>query len=633
MLPKFWHLLQRTRAAYREGGIPIVGRRLRRWLEHRLARRFPSQAYQNWIADNTPSPEELRQQSEWPKNRSDKTQFSLVCPLFQTPVSVLKQLVESVQNQSYPYWELCLTLCEQEAPELHTAVGQLAQSDPRIRVIRLTENRGISENTNAAISEARGQWIGFIDHDDLLAPQALYAVAHHLEQDPECDLIYSDEDLLSADGKLRKTPVLKPDWSPEMLLTFNYICHFAVVRKELVKEIGGLRAEYDGAQDWDLLLRAAELTTRIAHIPEILYHWRELPTSTAATVEAKPYVIEAQKAALKDCLNRRGIPAEVKPANYGHYRMQWNIEHLPLVSIIIPSRDQPQLICRAVAGLLEHTSYQNIEIVIVDNGSSDPEVLNQYQKWQSRSQIRVVNFPKPFNYSAACNRGAAVASGEYLLFLNNDVEILHEDWLHELVGWGRLPGVGIVSGHLSYPNRNTQHAGIVLGLFGLAGHLFHQSEPETFTPFGLAEWTRNVTAVTGACQLISRDLFETLEGFDEKYTLLYSDIDLCLKARCLGLRIVYTPYCRLVHHECSTRPARENLKDAEYFAERLEKWNITGDPYFHPALSAYATEPQLRTKTGLNTSANLAAQLSQHFKTAIKRNGQTTSSIQTRPAA
>ncbi len=633
MFFRFPHLLRRARAAYGEGGLGVVRRRFRRWLEHRLAQRFPSRSYKRWIAGHSPSPAELRRQRDWSESLPDPIRISLVCPLHRTPAAIFQQTLASVQNQSYPFWELCLTLAEEDTPELRAAVREAAERDSRIRVIALVENRGISGNTNAALAAATGSWIGFLDHDDLLAPQALYAVAYHLTENPNCDLVYSDEDLLSAGGKFRKTPVLKPDWSPEMLLHFNYICHFVVVRKTLVEQAGGLRAEYDGAQDWDFLLRVTELTDRIAHLPEILYHWRELPTSTAAHVDAKPYVIEAQQAALKDCFQRRGIEADVQAARYGHYRPEWRIDAAPLVSIIIPSRDQPRLIRRAVAGILDNTRYLNTEIVIVDNGSTDPDVLGYYREWQSRGQIRVVDFPVAFNYSAACNRGAAAARGEYLLFLNNDVEILRDDWLDELVGWGQQPGVGMVGGHLIYPDGRTQHAGIVLGLFGLAGHAFYQSEPETFSPFGLAEWTRNVSAVTGACQLISRDLFESLGGFDENYKLLYSDIDLCLKVRNRGRRIVYTPYCRLVHHECSTRPPRENAEDAQYFARQLEKWNAAGDPYYHPALSAHSVVPQLVTTTGSNVAANLAVQISRHVPNMIPENAQADTSSLLRRAA
>ena len=597
--------------AYQEGGIKLLGQRFHRWWDHQQGRVLRSKDYQRWINENAFSPAELASQREWANSRSSRQLISLVCPLHRTPIEVLEQTVQSVLEQTYPYWELCLTISREDSFELRKKVLEFADQDSRIQLIPLEKNQGISANTNAAVNVASGEWVGFLDHDDLLAPNALCAMAQHLDRNPKCDLIYTDEDVISANGRFRRSPMLKPDWSPEMLLHFNYICHFVVTRKTLIQKVGGLRPCTDGAQDWDLLLRITELSNRIHHIPHILYHWRTSKSSTAGHLEAKPYVAMAQETVLRDCFERRGIVADVERKRFGHFRPKWKPINEPLVSIIIPNRNQPKLIQQIVDGILYETAYQNAEIIIVDNQSTDPLVLKLYKAWQRRNPLKVANFPEPFNYSRACNLGAAKAKGEYLLFLNNDVEVIDPDWLSELLGWGMQPDVGIVGGHLIYPNGCTQHAGVVLGLYELAGHMFAGSPPETTSPIGRAEWTRNVSAVTGACQLVKRSLFESIGGYDEQYHLVYSDVDLCLRIRDQGLRVVYTPHCKLIHHECATRKPGNNPADARRFARTLVRVGITNDPYYHHALSAHSRCPQLKPKGTRNVGGNLTERLKQ----------------------
>ncbi len=608
-MSQFVKLVQRAKAAYREGGATLFLSRFKRWARHQYARWLPSNAYQNWIREHEPTSDDLQKQREWSASVPEPRRFSILCPLHNTPIAILEDTMTSVLNQTYSHWELCLTLSQQEPREFQDKVLELSKKDQRIRVIPISKNNGISANTNTALAAARGEWVAFLDHDDRLAPNALYAVAQEIAEHPKVDVIYSDEDLLATNGKYRKTPVLKPGWSPEMLLHFNYICHFVALKTSLVREVGGLRPQYDGAQDWDLLLRISEHTNQIQHIPQILYHWREHRTSTASNLSAKPYVVKAQQQVLEDCYQRRGMNAEVVQVRDGHFRPKWKVAKDTFVSIIIPSRNQLGLLRPLVQGLLEKTEHKSTEIIIVDNNSSDPSVLKYYEELTAQPQVKVVDYHKPFNYSAACNCGARTASGEYLLFLNNDMEILRDDWLSELLGWGKQAGVGMVGTHLVYPNGRTQHAGIVLGLYHLVGHIFHQSPPETPSPFGLAEWTRNVSAVTGACQLVPRELFNSLGGYDENYTLLYSDIEMCLRVQRTGLRVVYTPHAKLIHHECTTRPPTENAEDARRFAQLLTQEQIYRDPYYHPALTATSTVPQLRPVSALNIEQNLARQI------------------------
>lgn len=604
-------LFHRAIAACHEGGVRLLARRFRRWWDHQWASYRPSKAYQRWISENTPSQAELREQRAWSRALQNPTRITLVCPLYHTPIEILKQTIQSVQQQTYPHWQLCLAVSEQESPDLWRTVDQLVAADPRIQVVPLKENQGIAASTNAAITAANADWVGFLDHDDLLAPHALYSVANYLGDHPECDLVYTDEDLLSANGGFRKSPMLKPGWSPEMLLSFNYICHFVVMQKALLQKVGGLRAAYDGAQDWDLLLRVAEQTEEIHHLPQILYHWRESRGSTAGQSGAKPYIAKAQEAVHCDCLTRRQIAAKPAQNRLGHFRLDWDSILDVRVSIIIPNRNQPHLIRKVVEGVLYETAYQNTEIIIVDNQSTDPEVLRLYKKWQADKRVQVLAFEECFNYSKACNRGAAVATGEFLLFLNNDVHVIDPNWLSELLGWARQPGVGVVGGHLIYPDGRTQHAGIALGLYELAGHMFSAAPPETTSPFGMAEWLRNVSAVTGACQLIRHSLFESLAGYDEGFRIVYSDLDLCLRASLLGHRIVYTPYSRLIHHECSTREPGNNLADARRFAHRLLSYGVQTDRYYHQALSAFARCPQFKSQLSPNVAGNLLEQVQQ----------------------
>jgi GT2 family glycosyltransferase len=568
------------------------------------------------MAENAPTLAELSEQRALSLAQNNPRRISIVCPVYNTPTEILKQTIQSVEQQTYPHWELCLAVSERESAELWRMLNRLADSDPRIRVVPLKENQGIAESTNAAINASLGDWVAFLDHDDLLAPHALYLVADHLNQHPECDLVYTDEDLLSFNGRICKSPTLKPDWSPEMLLAFNYICHFVVIRRKLIEKAGGLRPEYDGAQDRDLLLRIAEQTVEIHHIPEILYHWRESKSSTAGRLCAKSYVAVAQEAVLQDCLVRRGIEATVSRTRFGHYRMHWCETEDICVSIVIPNRNQPNLIRKAVEGVLYRTRHKNTEIIIVDNQSSDPEVLKLYENWEAKGQIKVVDYGEPFNYSKACNLGAARASGEFLLFLNNDIQVLQYDWLTELLGWAKQPGVGVVGGHLLYPDGRTQHAGIVLGLFELAGHVFSGALPEAVSPFGMAEWLRNVSAATGACQLVKRSLFESLGGYDEEYQIVYSDIEFCLRASAEGYRTVCTPHCRLIHHECSTRRPGNNHADAKRFAQMLLLRGVAKDRYYHQALSAFGRCPQFKSGNSRNVADNLCEQIEKLVESA-----------------
>lgn len=580
---------RRTCGVIQAEGPAGLPRAVRRWLLRRrgampLPPRGSPDDYQHWIEFHEPTSEALNLQRSWSETHA-VTRFSLITPLYRTPRAWLEELVQSLSEQTYPHWELCLAVADDEPAALRRLVARMAQADSRLKVARIRTNQGISRSSNAALSVAAGEFVGLLDHDDVLAPFALYEMARALEAHPECDLIYSDEDKLSADGHERSLPVLKPDFSPEMLLGHNYLCHFAVLRRSLVEQVGGFRPQYDGAQDWDLFLRIAERTQKIHHIPACLYHWRAAPTSTASTLDAKPDAMDTQRRVIEDHFARQGILAQARLAPNGTFRVTWPLAAAPRVTVIIPNRDKPQLIKRCMAGLLEGTEYPHLEIVIVDNGSTDPTTLEYYQDLRDRNAATIVPFPQSFNYSAMCNAGARAAQGELLLFLNNDTEVLHADWLMEMVRWGTRPGMGVIGAKLLFPEGTLQHAGMVLGVQGLCGHVFHRAIEGNGMSWGGSEWYRNLLAVTGACQLISRPVFEQIGGFDESYRVGYSDVVLCLEAWRAGYRNLYTPYARLIHHECSTRERVDPAEDGRRFAQYLRDIGLEHDPYYNEQLA------------------------------------------------
>lgn len=559
----------------------IAGLRPGRWLGG-------SASEAAWLAAHDPEPRELAEQRRWTPASRPAPVLSLLVPLYHTRREWLVELVESVRAQTYRGWELCLAVADDEDPALVRRVHDLAALDPRIRPVRLASNRGISAATNAALAEASGNYVAFVDHDDRLAPDALYEVARLLDRQPETDVVYSDEDYLSANGQRRYRPRLKPAWSPELLAGYNYVGHLLVVRRRLVLDLGGLRGECDGAQDWDLVLRLAEHTDRVGHVPRVLYHWRAVPGSSALEHAAKPWALAAQRRAVGDHFARRGLAPRVEPQPSGVQRVSWPLAQRPLVSLIVPTRDQLRHVRRLVSDLSERTEYAPLEILLVDTGTSDPAVRALYEDWQRRLPLRVLDCPGPFNFSRACNQGAAAARGEILGFLNNDLEARDPEWLTELVRWAQLPEIGLVGAQLDYPGGGIQHAGVAIGGRTLGWHLFRHLRAETWTPLGPSHTYRNVSALTGACQVLRREVFEELGGYDEAFELCYSDFALALSAERAGYRNLVTPYARLVHHECATRrplDAREQ-RDAVRFAALLTAWNAWEDRYYPQALTA-----------------------------------------------
>lgn len=507
---------------------------------------------------------------------------SIILPVHNTDPEHLRKSVESVLNQYYPNWELCVCDDASSAPHVRELLKRYLATDSRIKVAFSESNTGIASASNRAVGMATGEFIGLLDHDDELTPDALYEVAATL-QETAADLIYSDEDRLDEEGR-REQPALKPAWSPDLLLSSMYIGHFCVYRRSVVDRIGGFRAGVDGSQDYDLALRFTEETSKIAHIPKILYHWRKVSYSASAPSVARDSVTEAGRRALIDALSRRKIEAEVESENvYGSYRVRRKITPGELVSIIIPTRDGVGHLRRCIAGIESRTDYRPYEVLIVDNGSQSSAMLDYLR----RSTHRVLRLDHPFNFSHLNNIAAQKANGKYLLFLNDDTEVINAEWMTALVEQAARPEVGAAGAKLLYPDGRIQHAGIILGAGGAASHA-HRGV-DGFGDAGYLNYPsaiRNYNAVTGACLMIRRDVFLGAGGFDEdSFAVSYNDVDLCLRLRKQGYLIVYTPYAILYHSESATRGQHRYPKEEASLQARWRN-ELMMDCYYNPNLSA-----------------------------------------------
>ena len=552
----------------------------------------PIDPYQTWIAANEPGPQELRAQRAESSHLDYRPLISVITPVYSPPAHILRATVESVQNQTYDNWQLCLVDGGSEGTAIRQLLAELAEREPRVVVKFLDHNLGIAGNSNQAAQLASGEFLALLDHDDLLAPNALFEVVRLLNTDPAADLIYFDEDKLTEDGTTRLEPFFKPGWSPEMLLSANYLMH-SVIRRRLFQELGGFAPNTDGAQDWDLMLRCTERTSAIAHIPKVLYHWRQAAGSTAGRQFAKPYVFERQQRCVAEHLQRQGIAGTTTRLDrQGVLRVLWPARG-SIVSIIIPTKDKVELLRPCLDSLLELTAYRNFEVVLVDTGSREEQTRTYYAHLSTDPRVRIVDYPGKFNYSAANNFGAKHASGELLLFLNNDIEVLDADWLEELVRWAELPEIGVVGAKLLYPDGSIQHAGVIIGMEGHASHLFWGAREGYSGLFGSVEWYRDYLAVTGACMMMRRALFDEVGGFDEQYELAFSDVEICVRIASRQYRNLYTPFARLRHHEGGSRGQHIPANDLLRGYQHLRRFVEAGDPYFNPNLSYLSRLPML----------------------------------------
>ncbi|MCI0413975.1 glycosyltransferase [bacterium] len=555
-----------------------------------------------------PDNEELNRQSqEWLQWHNPPV-LNLVTAVYSPPLSIFQETVRSVLNQTYGNWFWNIVDAS-ETDAIWTYLKEESKNDNRIRIHRLNGNQGISGNTNVALEQASGEFIVMLDHDDTLAKHALYEVANVIHKNPEIDFLYSDADKLDVRGQ-RCQPLFKPDWSPEMMLCCNLMNQLSVFRRTLLNEVGYLKEEMDGAQDWDLYLRIIEKTSKVFHIPQVLYHWRMTPHSTAVNVNNKPYAKKSQIAAITNHLRRRGLqnPAvKFDPTHnvfQNHPLSTWTSKQKK-VSIIVPSKDQLYFIKRCLESLMNLTEYRDYEIVIVDTGSLNKETWIYYEILLKSHRVRVIKLETPFNFSKACNLGARNVNGDFLLFLNNDTEVIHSDWLSSMVQWFEIPEIAIVGPKLIYPDGKVQHAGVIVGLGGMAANLFRQSKDSISTLFGSDSWYRNLSAVTGACLLIRRDIFEKVNGFDEMFQFNYSDVDLCLRVREAGYRVLFTPHARMIHHEGVTTQKVTPKDDFLLANTKWLRYLTSGDPYYNPNLSYRDRVPTFKkSELDLCSSAN-----------------------------
>jgi glycosyltransferase involved in cell wall biosynthesis/Tfp pilus assembly protein PilF len=539
-----------------------------------------SDIYDLWLQENTPKPEDLRCMSEQVNLLEYQPAISIVMPVYNTPQQLLQEAIESVIAQVYPHWELCIADDNSTKPHIKEVLANYAAKDERIKVVYRRKNGHISASSNSALEVATGEFIALLDHDDILAPEALYEIALFLNQHPEADMIYSDEDKLNEQGK-RIDPFFKPDWCPDSLLSRMYTCHLGVYRHSLIKQIGGFRVGYEGSQDYDLVLRITEKTDKIFHVPKVLYHWRIHSESTAGNHQAKSYAEQAACKALKDALERRGEKVDrivTNPEFPGVYTIRYQIPEAKLVSIIIPTRNLGKVLDRCLKSIFEKSTYPNYEVIVIDNGSDEPETAGIIASWKCREpkRFKCYEYNIPFNYSRINNYAVTKAKGDYLLFLNNDTEVITSDWLEAMVEQAQRSTIGAVGALLLYPDNTIQHAGVIVGLGGVAGHshkYFAAGHPGYCRQLIS---TNNYSAVTAACLMCRRDAFEKIEGFEEGLAVAFNDIDFCLKMVSNGYRNVYLPHVVLYHYESKSRGTENTPEKQRRFQQEIEtmkqKW-------------------------------------------------------------
>lgn len=511
--------------------------------------------------------------------------ISFIVPTYNVSRVLLTECLDSLLNQSYDHFEICISDDHSTLEETLEVLKEYEEKYDKVHVVYRKENGMISEASNTAISIARGEFIALIDNDDTIEKSSLSYVVEALNQNKKLDMIYSDEDKIDFKGNYME-PHFKPDYSPDTLMGVNYICHLCVLRKSLVDKLGGFRKEYDGSQDYDLFLRVVESTKEIYHIEKVLYHWRQTATSTAGYLGNKSYAYLAGKRALEDSLKRRKIKGEViDNPRVSTYLVKYETKR-PLVSVIIPMRDQAKVSRRCFESLYEKNTYSNFEVIVIDNGSEEEETKNLFQEYKKHKNFKVVRIDQEFNYSALNNEGVKIAKGEYLLFLNNDTEIIQEDTLEWLVGYASQEHIGCVGVKLLYPDKLVQHAGVVLGFGGVAGHIYVANSYHDNGLFGRLVMPYNYTAVTAACLCIKKSKFNEVNGFDEKLKVALNDVDLNLKVLEKGYYNVCLSNVEVIHYESKSRGYEASYEKQERFKKEQEymkkKWGHTldQDKYF-----------------------------------------------------
>ena len=584
---KLWWIARRALAMARAGALPGV-------LERHAAERDLYADYGQWCGRHETTDAAALAARVAALGR--RPRFSVLLPVYDPPVALLEATLASVRAQAYPDWELVAVDDASTAPGVAACLAAAAAADRRIRVARRAANGGIAQATNDALAAATGEFCAFLDHDDALAPDALLAMAEAIAARPDVALFFCDEDKLDPQG-VRTRPWFKPAWDAEWIRTTNCVLHFVVARTDALRALGGLALGVDGAQDWDLVLRAEEAVgrARIAHVPRVLYHWRELPGSTAAAAFEKPALAAAQRRVLEASLARRGEAAAVEPVPDG-WRIRWALPSPPpRVSIVIPTRDRCALLRACVESIRARTAYAPYEFVLVDNGSVERDAREYLAALARDGTARVLQYAQPFNYAAQCNLGVQAAAGTMIALVNNDVEAVSEGWLGELVALAARPGVGLAGATLWYPDGTLQHAGVILGLNGVGDRPWIGTRPGFAGPYGRARAVREVGAMITACAVVARDRYLEVGGMDESLAVSCNDLDLCLRLARAGYRHVVTPYAELTHHESASRGyaddpanARGNAAEEARFAARWSR-ELADDPCYNPNLALSGT--------------------------------------------
>jgi len=569
--------------------------------EEKIALEAPPNTYGDWLKRYDPHPVEEQTRREMHRRiegMKNTPRISIVMPTYNAKPAWLREAIESVRRQIYPHWELCIADDASPSVETREVLAEYAASDSRIKVVFRPQNGHIVEASNSALELVSGEWIALMDHDDLITEHALFWIADCINRNPDAQLVYSDEDKVDEEG-VRSGPYFKSDWNIDLFYSQNMFSHLGVLRADLVRSVGGFQLGMQGSQDWDLVLRCMErvLPSQILHVPRVLYHWRIHDDSTARSPDAKPYAAIAGERALNEHLGRQGVNGKAEYFGTG-YRVRYALpSNPPLVSLIIPTRNGVDLLRQCVDSILVRTTYDNYEIIIVDNGSDDPAILDYFESFKNLDLVRVIRDDREFNYSALNNMAITHARGEVVGLINNDIEVISPEWLSEMVSLAMQPGVGAVGAKLWYPDKTIQHAGVVLGVGGVASHAHKGNSEGDNGYFGRAHLIQSFSAVTAACLVIKKDRYLAVNGLDEEnLKVAFNDVDFCLRLREAGYRNVWTPYAELFHHESATRGADATPEKQERFNREvnfmLTRWGslLTADPAYNPNLTLHADD-------------------------------------------
>lgn len=558
--------------------------------------------YQVWIQNNEPTEEELEKQKITKFEKNPK--ISIIVPMYNTPARFFEELVDCLINQTYSNWELCLA---DGSPDKNSELKKIINKDERIKYKFLNDNKGIPGNTNEAIKLATGDFLALLDHDDLLPKFCLYEIVKCINENPDVEFIYTDEDKIEGEKENRKDPYFKPDFSSDTLRSNNYITHLSVFKKELMNKLGGFRDAYNGAQDYDIIIRATEETQNIVHIPKVLYHWRVHPQSTAMDSEAKPYAYEAGKKVIEDHLKRQGLEATVNHGGdiKGIYEVQYKVQGNPKVSILIPNKDSVKLLKNCINSILNKTTYDNYEIIIIENNSEESKTFSYYDSLKENEKIKLITYTeKGFNYSKIINFGVKNSDADFVVQLNSDTEIITPNWLEKFIGYAQREDVGAVGARLYYEDGSIQHAGIVVGICNLAANMLTGLPKGVHAYFGKDCLIQNMSAVTGACLFSRREIYEEVGYMDEEnFKVAFNDVDFCLKIREKGYKIIYNPFIELWHYESKTRGYEDTPEKKKRFENESNnfktKWKEVlkrGDPYYNINLSLTTAQYDIRTE-------------------------------------